>query len=294
MNGVNLQVQDRTMTKRWLKMILLSAVFVMGFLFLHSGCEAAVKHEKKVGDSISLGSYPRTEVKGKKLTKAIKNAAYDADGFAKVNGVTYKRISKEDARYIGSGSKFYKWDDKYHYFKCEPIQWRIIGKKNGNYILMSEEILDSQQYHNELEAVSWKKSYMRSWLNDEFYKTAFTPSERKLLQKTKVSTPKNTAYGTSGSGAVKDKVYLLSVQEAAKKAYGFSSNNARKAKTTDYARAMGALTRKTGMGCWWPRTSGKNSKYAANILSSGKISYRGYKVTICDGVRPVIQIKIDQ
>ena len=55
---------------------------------------------------------------------------------------------------------------------------------------------------------------------------------------------------------------------------------------------MGALTRDTGMGCWWPRTMGKNKKYAANILSSGKIFTKGYQVTTFDGVRPVIQISM--
>ena len=295
MNDVMAETKEKNLQKGWLKWLFLLSVLVMGIglLFSRSGCEASVKSEKKVGDSVYLGSYPRTEIKGKKLTKAIKNAKYDEDGFAKVKGVIYKRISKKDARYIGSGSKFYKWDNQYHYFQCEPIKWNIIGKKNGNYILISEEILDTQQYHNKLEAVSWSESVMRTWLNRDFYNTAFSAAERKLLQKTEVSTPRNTVYGTSGGTAVKDKVYLLSVQEAAKKAFGFSGNNSRKAKTTDYAHAMGALTRKTGMGCWWPRTAGKNSKYAANILSSGKVSHRGYKVTIFDGVRPVIQIKAE-
>lgn len=280
------------MVKRgYLKLLVLAAALIWGTHFLIMDCEAAVK---KQGDIIYMGSYPKEEIVGKKLTEKIKTASYNKNGYAVVNGVKYKRIKKSDARYIGSGEKFYQWEDSgYHYFECTPIKWRIIGELNGRYILLADEIIDNQQYHNKLKAVSWAGSYMRKWLNGEFYRTAFSASERKLLAKVSVSTSKNKKYGTSGGKSVKDKVYLLSAQEAAKASYGFTSNDARKAKTTDYAKAMGALTRDTGMGCWWPRTAGVNRKYAANILSSGKIYYKGYKVTICDGVRPVIQIRVE-
>lgn len=278
------------MKRGYLKLLILVAAVILGMQFLSLDCEAAVK---KQGDVIYMGSYPKTEMKGKKLTSKIKNASYNKSGYAVVNGIKYKRIKKSDARYIGKGSKFYQWKDSgYHYFKCEPIKWKIIGEENGMYILLADQIIDNQQYHNKLKSVNWANSYMRKWLNGEFYRTAFSASERKLLKKVSVTTPKNQQYGTSGGKTVKDRVYLLSAQETAKASYGFTSNNARKAKTTDYARAMGALTRSTGMGCWWPRTSGMNSKYAANILSTGKIYYKGYKVTVFDGVRPVIQINI--
>ena len=67
-----------------------------------------------------------------------------------------------------------------YWFKFEPIKRRVLDQKSG--FVMSELILDSQPYNNvvlESGANDWAKSFIRKWLNNEFYSIAFT-TEKKM------------------------------------------------------------------------------------------------------------------
>ena len=49
-------------------------------------------------DTITFGMYPQTQITGTELTDAIINADYDSTtGDAVVDGVTYRRMSRDDA-----------------------------------------------------------------------------------------------------------------------------------------------------------------------------------------------------
>ena len=79
---------------------------------------------------------------------AIKNADYDSNGDAEVNGVKYRRLKGEDATYYTSSSTakdwgYYNWKDDYttyHYFKYEPIKWRVLNTNGDEALLLSDLI----------------------------------------------------------------------------------------------------------------------------------------------------------
>ena len=65
-----------------------------------------------------------------------------------------------------------KKDDK------TPIKWQVLDKVNGEVILLSEQILDIQDYDNENTSVAWENCSLRKWLNNDFINEAFSEYER--------------------------------------------------------------------------------------------------------------------
>ena len=111
----------------------------------------------------------------------------------------------------------------------------------------------------------WNKLYVRAWLNNEFYNTAFTELQREIILTTTVD---NSVYSTGYDSNryacenTKDKIFLLSHREATNSAYGFAASGiydtARKMKTSDYSRAAGVFMDMSGLsfgnGSWWLRS----------------------------------------
>ena len=89
----------------------------------------------------------------------------------------------------------------------EPIEWRVLDVSDGNPLLISVYGLDTKPYNDSYRWVTWKESTIRQWLNGEFFRTAFTREEQVLIKKESLTTADNPIYGTSGGGAVKDKVF---------------------------------------------------------------------------------------
>ncbi|MCQ2495264.1 MAG: DUF6273 domain-containing protein [Lachnospiraceae bacterium] len=219
---------------------------------------------------VYFGSYPQTEIKGKKLTSAIKNAKYNKYGEATVNGVKYKRISKEDAAaVVYSWDPFenpdnpevnYDWENKkYAYFKFEPIKWKVLSNSKGKVFLFSACGLDAQQYNNEFAKITWEYSPIRKWISTSFINNAFNSFERKLIKTAKLVNADSKYYDTEGGNDTKDKVFLLSHDDVLNPKYGFSEDAwkediKRQCTITDYAKAMGVYTFNDGHGFYWLRS----------------------------------------
>ena len=67
----------------------------------------------------------------------------------------------------------------------EPIEWIVMEVNKSEAVLLSRYILDLQcfAYYYE-DSVSWDKSFIREWLNRDFYKMAFTDEEKRLIRET--------------------------------------------------------------------------------------------------------------
>lgn len=200
---------------------------------------------------VYFGEYPQTEITGKKLTKAIKNAKYDKNGIATVKGVKYKRLKREEATFLFDSTimddsfykkHFYDWAGKdYVYFTLEPIKWRVLSTNNRIAFLLSEYGLDDQKYNFEKVDINWADCTLRSWLNADFLTSAFNAKERKLIKNTSVKNYDYPYNKTDEGKNTKDKIYLLSMNDAVNSKYGFDSNKRtydinRRCSTTDYAK----------------------------------------------------------
>ena len=151
-------------------------------------------------------------------------------------------------------------------------------------------------------ANNYEHSGIRTWLNDDFYNSAFALGKSNIL----TTTVDNSASSTDdlnspyASNNTQDKIFLLSYKDYINSDYGFSTEtgqtNTRSCKTTDWARARGSYYN-TGSypynGLSWTRSPCGESYRAWEISYSGAFrSYDNVDGTSGASVRPALSIKI--
>lgn len=179
----------------------------------------------------------------------------------------------------------------------QPIKWLVLAKEDNKILLISEKALDCQKYNDFFAYVTWETCSLRKWLNSTFLNTAFSPTEQKKIVSTTVSADKNFNYSTDPGKATKDKVFLLSINEANQY---FDNDEARECVQTAYAIANGAYTSSSdtkggAATCWWwLRSPGSYQGSAANVLLDGSVNYYGRDVHRGnDCVRPALWITLE-
>ena len=178
----------------------------------------------------------------------------------------------------------------------ETIEWQILeyDKKNNRALLLSRYLLAGNQYNDfgnvisDSQTVTWAKSSIRKWLNDDFYGSAFTGPEQALIKKTKVTNSDNPGTKTKGGKNTKDKIFLLSIAEIQKY---FVPKELEK----DSAGRIGRY--KDGrMSEWWLRSpgigkAGKKTGSASYVDENGGV-YGNYYAGNNAGIRPALWIKL--
>ncbi len=104
----------------------------------------------------------------------------------------------------------------------EPIEWEVLDEGNGKMLLISRYILDWQPYNTDKTAVTWENCTLRSWLNNDFYNTAFSTDEQSRIITADLPNPDNTYWDISGGNNTQDKLFLLSIDEI-RNYYSFNS-----------------------------------------------------------------------
>ena len=245
---------------------------------------------------VYFGSYPQTEVTGDALTPAITGASYDADGDAWVDGIKYRRISKSD-----TNSSNYFGYAQYRYFKWERIKWRVLKNNGSTLFLAADKGLDCKDYNDTYTSITWENCTLRSWLNSEFYGTAFSNGEQGAIVTQDVVNEDNPYYNTEGGNDTRDKVYLLSIGEVTNPEYGFCENYStysasRRVQASDYAHVRGAATNSgsyEGNSWWWLRSPGDDTDHAADVYSYGSVISDGDFVNDdCDACVPALHINL--
>ena len=311
-------------------------------------------------DCIYFGSYPQREVVedadtyqaiDKDYADFEHDAIEDADLFNELkasdeqewneqneitlHGEKYRRMKRGDATGKGKLIKgteeyeyeyenYYHWenDTEWHYFKYEPIKWRVLNVSEDKALLLSDLVLDDQDNSSDVGLI-WEYSDIRSWLNaydaDEnesekdysnknFIDCAFTQKEQKSI----LNDMENSSHTEEN-----DKIFLLSDKEinAADKGkvYGFVEDyfsksdedwsdiddEAKRSRSSTYAKAMGLFSGTSGSALkncyWWLRLPNGSNWDDAGVVTKGGGFIRSYASTIeadIGGVRPAINIDL--
>ena len=228
-----------------------------------------------------------------------------------LNGVKYRAVKFTKYRplstsRISSTAYSYQDDNGYstnttYYFRYEPLEWRVLDPSAG--LVMCETIIDSQAYQNVVrESVSgycyiglssnyannYAESSIRTWLNDDFYNTAFNSAQKAEIKSTTIS---NDAYFSEYDAAsTTDSIFLLNTHQAQANDTGMSSAYARKAKGTDYAKCQGLFVNGSGFSRWWLRSAGTNSESACYVDVDGDIFHNGSVNDTAYGIRPACKL----
>jgi len=175
-------------------------------------------------DCIYFGSYPQSEVQ---VSESVHNTLASASGWDSQGNITI------------SGTKYRRYKDfaGYHYFKYEPIKWRVLQIDGNEVFLLSDLVIDSEAYdysyvdgsHRWLYVLKWKDATSRSWLNgygsssnhmsidysnNNFIDTAFTETQQNAILNTTLKNPEGiySENRTEGTDTV-DKIFYLSEPE---------------------------------------------------------------------------------
>ena len=288
--------------------------------------------QKVTWDCVWFGSYPQSEITS---SDPVYNTLQNASGWDDNNDIIigetrYRRMKKEDAThaYPGNNNAFYKWGDpnSWHYFKYEPIKWRVLKKDNDQVMLLSDIALDDQRYNSINEDITWETSTIRSWLNGygsssnqqaidygrkNFISCAFTSGERSAIKNTPLINSDSIDSGIEGGNNTVDQIFLLSEEEVYGNhalQYGFVSerticDEARVCKSSTYTKAMGVWSNDTntpykGNCWWWLRSPGDYSTCAAYVEMYGNggslsTSNRTFPVAShSNGLRPALNLNL--
>ena len=266
--------------------------------------------------TITYGLYPQTNVNNASLISSLNSLdtpesngwyLYKGDYYAKVVASPYDTNRKFDNDIsIKKGATYW--------FKCEPITWNVLSNNNGDYLILSSILLDSQCFHSSssdrkidgktVYASNYEYSEIREWLNDDFYNSAFALGNNHI-QTTTVDNSASTANNLNDKyvcNNTEDKVFLLSFQDYLNEEYGFISEgysysvDTRYCKVTDYSRAKGAFysTYSSTLfnGSYWTRSSFGVAYISWVVVSDGRITYFDvYNESNC--VRPAITISFN-
>ena len=271
--------------------------------------------------TVNFGKYPQTKVTDSATTSALTSLAgalptvnaggwtsygYYISGSNTTDYMWYQDVEYGDSKYRGVYFTSYRpyftiwdswtvddsWQDNNGYtistlywFEYEWLNWTILDETNGEYFLLCNSIIDSQEYYDNdntrtingktVYANNYAESNIRKWLNETFYETAFNDLQQSLIQTTMVdnSAKSTNPYGqetywnngvnTYACENTNDKIFLLSTEEVTNSNYGFSSapdthDTVRRKQTSDYAQSQGAYTYSGGSydgnGYWWFRS----------------------------------------
>ena len=288
--------------------------------------------QKVTWDCVWFGAYPQSEVTSGDIYNKLKNATgWDENNDIMIGETKYRRLKGEDATYATSGYEHrYDWNNNYkayHYFKYEPIKWRVLNRNGNDALLLADVALDSQMYNtNDTDAI-WEISSMRSWLNGygasvnqpktdyskkNFINSAFTSIQKNAIKTTNVVNNNNINYEVAGGKNTSDQVFLLSTSEVyntdTAAGYGFvkdseTDDEARRSRCSTYAYAMGTwryydtdeeYTKYNGNVCWWLRSRGYFSDSAISVdYGDGLIDLIDGDVTDNgNGVRPALHLNL--
>ena len=244
---------------------------------------------------VYFGSYPQTEVRE---NAAIAGASYDANGDAVVDGIKYRRISKEDTKDSNFG------DYEYRYFKWERIKWRILKNDGKTLFVVADQGLDTKKYHDPGGSITWENCTLRNWLNNDFYGMAFSSEEQKAIVPQMVVN--EDRYDIEGGNDTWDKIFLLSAEEVVNPDYGFCKNKeicsfSRKIRASGYAERRGVQN--TGDGSidihtcnWLLRSPGSSSTAVTFVTRDGDLFYYrevgGDHSYVWDGIVPALHIDL--
>ena len=204
----------------------------------------------------------------------------------------------------------------------EPIEWIVLDKQDNKVFLLSKYILDCKCYSSEWKNDTWNTCDLRKWLNNDFFRQAFSANEQRKINTTKVINS-NLGYGLNGGESTEDKVFCLSIEEVmkyfgygVKEVFGYRIGKIIATKGTDYARTINnnginlkvySLSNSPsytdpihwaiGNSSFWLRSpSEDNSFYSINRIAV--VSYLGFIDAIIgdnvdvrsNGVRPAIWV----
>lgn len=266
--------------------------------------------------TVTYGMYPQTVETNEEILEQLDQVFVNQDAIYQLNDKYYVKttsnVFKGESYTFNNGNSIINNNE--YWFRCEPIVWNVISNNDNVYYLLSSLLLDTAFYQNNYDertindtkiySNNYEYSYIRNWLNSEFYSLAFMLNDTCIIEETIDNSAKSTddLNNKYCSNDTKDKVYLPSYDDYLNSNYNFDStnnlSNTRTCKTTDYSRVKGAWYSKDNgyefNGTYWTRSPSSKYSYTAKTVNSGGFisDYAVDGTSHC--VRPAISVYIPE
>lgn len=255
-----------------------------------------------------FGTYPQSVVADTNVINELsKITTTNSRGYYAYNGCEYAKqqvnVYANRSSYTYSNGSLVV-DDSTQYFKVEPILWRVLKSDvSGNYTLLADQAINAHRYgYGNLN--NYAESDIRSWINNEFFNSAFKSAEKGAILTTNVDNSPSTTNSNNNPYACEntdDKVFLLSYKDYKNPDYGFSSSynsdSARYCEPTDYAIANFCEMDNRGgfndRNCnYWTRSPDSDHSYDAWCVNFNGYFHYNNVYYGGSGVRPALNINL--
>lgn len=193
-----------------------------------------------------------------------------------------------------------------------PYKWRILDRRQDRMLIISEGMVTQLPFNDRAGGVTWADSFIRRYLNQEFYHQ-FSETEKVKILSIMNKNHNNQWYNSDGGKDTEDYIFLLSIEEVICKYFGDSRKNLEnpspkqrywfQRKDENNVKRQARLHDQSWW--WWLRSPGRDNKRAVYIHGDGNIgiqgngTYRYSSKTIHPltgenhgGVRPALWLKI--
>lgn len=150
------------------------------------------------------------------------------------------------------------------------IKWIVLAEENGKRLIVSENILVHNKYQRTLQETTWEDSYLRKWLNTEFYAKCFTEQEKALIAESLLENRNNSSNNVAAGNDTIDKIFVLSFYEANK--------------------YFASVEKRSVLDWWWLRTPGTQASRATIVTEGGHLLASGKNVNEIGGIRPAMWV----
>jgi hypothetical protein len=214
---------------------------------------AGLMVEREVRDELDLGSWDIPDIGD---SKNYENAC-------RFGGAALK-AKLENYRAANRGNKYY-W------------QTLFADKANQRTLVITWDCIAKGPYHQPGGNITWADCSLRKWLNNDWYSGLSATIKSRIAEVTNQN-PSSASHGTPGGIPTRDKVFLLSIDEA----------------NTYFAADQERVARYKGSDhWWWLRSPGRFAGCAANVGFRGEILAYGDFVDGSDrGIRPALWLNL--
>jgi hypothetical protein len=187
------------------------------------------------------------------------------------------------------------WSADCDLVRLSGIDWRVLDVSGRRALLLADRVIGTGLYHRAQVPVRWSECDLRPWLNGEFLASLGDPLASRVLLTTVPNKP-NPVWETGGDRNTADRVFLLSMEEAASFLAGKKKVRWKKKYKggecfTD--QALSALDEGGALAWWWLRSPGLTPDGAAYVGTGGYVFDGGSPVSAADGgVRPVFWLNL--
>ena len=180
-----------------------------------------------------------------------------ADEPEETKTVTLGELEFQDEFYLGEFEQ-----DNVRFNGPEALEWVVLKQVDGKTLVTTKYNIDSRHASEEKGAVTWENCTLRTWMNDEFYNSAFSDEEKAAILEETIDNSDDNFWTNADSGeGTTDRVFAISyaeyidILEETLCDFRFFA-----AKPTKYCHAAGADTGAFETSIYWMRTSGKDER----------------------------------